>query len=91
MIADYGGPILPDEPPTTITNLNPFALMPCVSVKLLFDRLMAHYGWTYSGDLKIDDYWLSYPYAQSFDTANDVKGAEFIAVKGSGEWLPLRL
>ena len=65
IIAYYNGQKLPDE--SGITNLNPFALVPSISVEYLWNLIFEHYGWTYSGNFDLSDTWMTYPEAISYE------------------------
>ena len=85
-IASYNGPPLANQPDGT-TDLNPFALAPSINVEYLWDLIFEHYGWTYSGDLDLTGFWMTYPNAITFsDTGNTViltataQAAEFSTV-----------
>lgn len=64
IVANYNGQPLPNE--GAITNLNPFALNPSIDVRYLWNKIFEHYGWTYDGNLDIDDLWMTYPEALGY-------------------------
>lgn len=66
IVAYYNGQLLPDV--SGVTNLNPFALVPSINVKYLWDAIFAHYGWTYSGNFDLSDVWMTYPEAIGYET-----------------------
>lgn len=68
IIAYYNGQKLPDE--SGITNLNPFALVPSISIQYLWDLIFEHYGWTYSGNFDLTETWMTYPNAVVYDSSD---------------------
>lgn len=74
IIAYYNGQKLANE--SGITNLNPFALVPSISVEYLWNLIFEHYGWTYSGNFDISETWMTYPEAITYE--ND--GSEVLSV-----------
>lgn len=70
IIAYYNGQKLPNE--SGITNLNPFALVPSISIQYLWDAIFAHYGWTYSGNFDFTDLWMTYPEAIAYSTDGSI-------------------
>lgn len=70
IIAYYNGQKLPNE--SGVTNLNPFALVPSISIKYLWDAIFAHYGWTYSGNFDFTDLWMTYPEAIAYSTDGSI-------------------
>lgn len=61
IVADYNGQKLTDI--VGVTNLNPFALVPSINIKYLWDKIFDYYGWSYSGNFNISDIWMTYPNA----------------------------
>lgn len=70
IIANYNGK--PRANINGVTDLDPFALIPSIGIGYLFDRIMAHYGWTYSGDINLDNLWMTYPNATGFTTDDNL-------------------
>lgn len=70
IVAYYNGQLLADE--AGLSNLNPFALVPCIDVKYLWDKIFQKYGWTYSG-LDLTGLWMTYPNAIGYDTQGAVE------------------
>src|SRR5690606_28654917 len=70
IIAYYNGQRLADE--AGITNLNPFALVPSISVEYLWNLIFEHYGWTYSGNFDLSDTWMTYPNAIEYSTDGNI-------------------
>ena len=66
IIAYYNGQQLADI--SGKTNLNPFALVPSIDVKYLWDKIFEHYGWTYEGNFSLDDIWMTYPNAIGYSS-----------------------
>jgi len=64
IIANFNGPPLANV--NGVTNLNPFALVPSINIRFLFDAIMDFYGWTYSGDIDLEGLWMTYPNAIGF-------------------------
>ena len=60
-----------------ITNLNPFALVPSINVKYLWDKIFDYYGWSYSGNFDISDIWMTYPNAIGY---SDTEAATVLQV-----------
>jgi len=82
IIANYNG--MPLANSSGITNLAPNALIPSINVIYLFDKIMAHYGWTYTGNLNIGNPWMTYPNATAFDGLGDeVLGLTSLNVQGN--------
>lgn len=65
IVAYYNGSPLADE--SGITNLNPTAMIPSISVEYLWDAIFDHYGWTYSGNFDLTDSYMTYPNAVAYD------------------------
>jgi len=70
IIANYNGQPLANH--LGVTNLNPFALVPSISLQYLWDKIFDHYGWTYSGDLNLYNLWMTYPQAVGYDSSGAV-------------------
>lgn len=66
IVAYYNGQQLADI--SGKTNLNPFALVPSIDVKYLWDKIFEHYGWTYEGNFSLDDIWMTYPNAIGYSS-----------------------
>ena len=82
IIANYNGQPLANA--NGVTNLSPTALIPSINCEFLFNKIMAHYGWTYTGDLDISNLWMTYPNATSYDdTGDEVVGLTTIASNSS--------
>jgi hypothetical protein len=70
IVAYYNGQLLADE--AGISNLNPFALVPSIDVKYLWDKIFQKYGWTYSG-IDLTGLWMTYPNAIGYDTQGAIE------------------
>lgn len=82
IIANYNGMPLANEP-DGVTNLSPTSLIPSINCGYLFDKIMDYYGWSYTGDLDINELWMTYPNATSYeDTGDKVLGLTSIDVRG---------
>lgn len=66
IVAYYNGQQLADI--SGKTNLLPFALVPSIDVKYLWDKIFEHYGWTYEGNFSLDDIWMTYPNAIGYSS-----------------------
>ena len=75
IIAYYNGQKLSNHI-SGVTDLNPFALVPSISIKYLWDAIFAHYGWTYSGNFNFDDLWMTYPEAIAYSTDGSITALE---------------
>ncbi len=71
IVAYYNGQQIPDV--SGITNLNPFALVPSIDVKYLWDAIFSHYGWTYSGNFSLEDFWMTYPNAIGYSSDSAIQ------------------
>jgi len=70
IVAYYNGQKLADN--NGITNLNPFSLVPSISVKYLLDKIFNYYGWTYSGNFSLADTWMTYPSGIKYSEENNI-------------------
>jgi hypothetical protein len=68
IVAYYNGQRLANE--SGVTNLNPFALVPSISIQYLWDKIFEHYGWTYSGNFDLSNTWMTYPNAVVYDATD---------------------
>lgn len=90
IMADYKVPPLP-EFEAGVTNLNPFGLAPSVNVKWLWDKIMAHYGWTYETSVDMSNLWMSYPFNLGFSGDNvQLRGKFFSNIAYAIQYVPPR-
>ena len=89
IIADYNGVPLANETynGNSITNLSPSALLPSINIEYLFNKIMSHYGWTYSGDLDVSNLWMTYPKAVAFDESGS-EPLGLTTLNGRGQTVP---
>jgi len=74
VVAYYNGQLLANS--SGVTNLNPFALVPSIDVKYLWDKIFEHYGWTYTGQMPFEDVFMTYPNAIGYDSDGAISALE---------------
>jgi hypothetical protein len=71
IIADYNGQPMPNL--AGLTQLNPLAMIPSVSIQYLWDLIFDAFGWTYSGNFDFNTMWMTYPNAITLSDEDNIQ------------------